>query len=98
MLFAWSIPAVFCAISATAADIIYATAADIWSRVALSNGVFIGVLRGVLVEACVQLGVEATSQTDGCRNHGLPGPIVLPSAHSHHGNARPGRRLVDVLG
>lgn len=53
----------------------------------------IGVLRGVLVEAapCVQRGVDATSETDVCRNHGRPGPIVLPSAHSHHGNSRPGK-------
>ena len=40
MLFAWSIAALFCAISATAADIISALAAAIWSRVgALQWGV-----------------------------------------------------------
>jgi hypothetical protein len=87
----------FSAIFATTADIISAIAADIWSRAALSNGVFNRSPPRLLVEAalCVQLGVEAT-ETDVRRNHGLSGPIVLPSAHSHHGNVRPGKRLVDV--
>jgi hypothetical protein len=50
----------------------------------------IRVLRGLLVEAATyaQPGIEATSETDVCRNHELPGPIVLPTAHSHYGNAR----------
>jgi len=65
----------FSAISATAADIISAITAAIWSPLGPLQWRVKSEPPWPVVEAApwVQLGVEAASETDVCRNHGLPG-------------------------
>jgi hypothetical protein len=63
--FAWSITALFSAISATAADIISAIAAARWSRVALYNRVFRSKPRVFSSECLVPLCSRARIRTMG---------------------------------